>query len=173
LLGRALTGDEVEAALASSSLGEPGRLSPVELPDQSLVLDDTYNSSPASVRSSVGVARQLADLRGGRLLLALGEMRELGALSAEAHREVGRDIVAARPDFVVAFGGDAALFLEEPKRAGVSVAFAPDALGALDLLRAQRAPGDVILVKASHSLRADRIVLGLSGSGENPGGKPA
>jgi UDP-N-acetylmuramoyl-tripeptide--D-alanyl-D-alanine ligase len=173
LLGRALTGDEVEAALASRTLGEPGRLSPVELPDQSLVLDDTYNSSPASVRSSVGVARQLADLRGGRLLLALGEMRELGALSAEAHREVGRDIAAARPDFVVAFGGDAALFLEEPKRAGAPVAFAPDALGALELLRAQRAPGDVILVKASRSLRADRIVLGLSGSGENPGGQPA
>lgn len=172
LLGRALTGDEVEAALASSALGEPGRLEPFELPDGSLVLDDTYNSSPASVRSSVGVARQLADLRGGRLLLALGEMRELGALSADAHRGVSRDIAASSPAFVVAFGGDAELFLEEPKRAGLPVAFALDAPAALELLRARLAPGDVILVKASRSLRAERIVLGLRG-GEGSGGAPA
>lgn len=173
VLGRGLTGDEVEAALASSALGEPGRLSPLELPDKSLVLDDTYNSSPASVKSSVGVARQLADLRGGRLLLALGEMRELGSLSAQAHRDVGADIVAAHADFVVAFGGDAALFLEAPERAGQSVAFADDAPAALELLRTQRAPGDVILVKASRSLRAERIVLGLRGTGEGPGGRAA
>jgi UDP-N-acetylmuramoyl-tripeptide--D-alanyl-D-alanine ligase len=169
LLGRALTGDEVEAALASRALGEPGRLSPRELADRSLVLDDTYNSSPASVRSSVGVARQLADLRGGRLLLVLGEMRELGSLSAAAHRDVGADLVAARPDLVVAFGGDAALFLEQPRRAGLAVAFATDALGALDLVRAQRAPGDVILVKASRSLRAERVVVGLQSSAAAPG----
>ncbi len=173
LLGRPLTGDEVEAALASSQLGEPGRLCPVELSDQSLVLDDTYNSSPASVRSSVGVARQLADLRGGRLLLALGEMRELGALSAGAHREVGRDLVAARPDLVVAFGGDAALFLEEPQRQGVPVAFASDALEALEVLRARRAPRDVILVKASRSLRAERIVAGLRAQADGPGAEAA
>jgi len=112
-------------------------------------------------------------LRGGRLLLVLGEMRELGSLSAQAHRGAGPDIVAARPDLVVAFGGDAALFLEEPRRSGVSVVFADDAPAALDVVRAQRRPGDVILVKASRSLRAERIVLGLRGSGEGPGDKAA
>jgi UDP-N-acetylmuramoyl-tripeptide--D-alanyl-D-alanine ligase len=161
LLGRSLTGEEVESALASPLLGEPGRLTPIELSDGSLLLDDTYNSSPASVRSSVSVARQLADSRGGRLILALGEMRELGALSLDAHREVGADLVVARPDLLVAFGGDAAAFLEEPERRGVPVAFGADAPAALDLLRAQRAPRDVILVKASRSLRAERIVAGL------------
>src|SRR6187551_538432 len=117
-MGRSLTGEEVERALAAPTLGEPGRLSPVELPDGSLVLDDSYNSSPASVKSSAEVARQLADARGGRLLLVLGEMRELGPLSAEAHRDVGRELCASRPDLLVAFGGDAALFLEEPQRSG-------------------------------------------------------
>jgi UDP-N-acetylmuramoyl-tripeptide--D-alanyl-D-alanine ligase len=161
LLGRLLTGEEVEAALASPLLGEPGRLTPIELADGSLLLDDTYNSSPASVRSSVSVARQLADTRGGRLILALGEMRELGALSLDAHREVGADLVVARPDLLVAFGGDAAAFLEEPERRGVPVAFGDDAAAALELVRAQREPRDVILVKASRSLRAERIVAGL------------
>jgi len=163
VLGRPLTGDEVDGALGSTLLGEPGRLSPIELVDGSLVLDDTYNSSPASVRSSVAVARQLADLRGGRLLLVLGEMRELGPLSATAHREVGQDLAAARPDLLIAFGGDAAHFLEEPRARGQRAELAGDAPEALERLQAARAPGDVILVKASRSLRAERVVRGLQG----------
>jgi UDP-N-acetylmuramoyl-tripeptide--D-alanyl-D-alanine ligase len=161
MLGRALSGDEVESALASPLLGEPGRLTPIELSDGSLLLDDTYNSSPVSVRSSVNVARQLADSRGGRLVLVLGEMRELGSFSLDAHREVGADLVVARPDLLVAFGGDAAAFLEEPARCGLAVEFAEDAPGALTLVLARRAPRDVILVKASRSLRAERVVAGL------------
>jgi UDP-N-acetylmuramoyl-tripeptide--D-alanyl-D-alanine ligase len=169
LLGRSLAASEVQAALASTALGEPGRLTPFELPDGSLVLDDTYNASPASMKSSIQVARQLADQRGGRLLLVLGEMRELGSLSAGAHREVGRELVSACPDRVVAFGGDAALFLEEPDRQGIETDFAHDAGAALEIVRAARAPKDVILVKASRSLRGERIVSGLRA----PGSKPA
>jgi len=173
VLGRSLSGDEIESALGSPTLGEPGRLTPVELADGSLVLDDTYNSSPASVRSSVAVARQLADLRGSRLLLVLGEMRELGALSADAHRDVGRDLVRSHPDGLVAFGGDAALFLEEPRAQGLRVELAADAPEALEQVRALRAPGDVILVKASRSLRAERVVLGLSGAEAASGSRQA
>jgi UDP-N-acetylmuramoyl-tripeptide--D-alanyl-D-alanine ligase len=162
LLGRPLLMSEFECALASAELGEPGRLTPVELPDGGLVLDDTYNSSPASVESSIAVAAQLARARGGRLLLALGEMRELGALSAQAHREVGEHVAAASPALVVAFGGDAELFLSATRRSGLPSHFVPDALAALEIVENERRPGDVILVKASRSLRAERIVSGLS-----------
>ncbi len=161
LIGRSLSGDEVIAALESPLLGEPGRLTPVELPDGSLILDDTYNSSPASVRSSVAVARELCELRGGRLVLVLGEMRELGPLSAAAHRDLGKDLVEARPALLVGFGGDAALFLEEPLKHAVVSLFAADALGALQIVLGQREPRDVILVKASRGLRAERVVEGL------------
>lgn len=161
LLGRRLDREELARALTSPALGEPGRLTPRELADGSLVLDDTYNSSPASVQSSIRVARELADARGARLLLALGEMRELGALSAAAHRDLGAPIVASRPAFVVAFGGDARAFLEEPARAGLPTAFAEDAALALEQVERARQPGDVILVKASRSLRGERIVDGL------------
>lgn len=162
LLERPLSLDEVRAGLASPELGEPGRLTPVQLPDGTLVLDDTYNSSPASVLSSIAVARELAAVRGARLLLALGEMRELGALSKSAHRDVGAGIASCSADLVVAFGGDAALFLEAPARVGMSTRFVPDAPAALEVLAESRRPGDVILVKASRSLRAERIVQGLS-----------
>jgi UDP-N-acetylmuramoyl-tripeptide--D-alanyl-D-alanine ligase len=161
LLDRSLTSEELAKALASPLLGEPGRLTPIELSDGSLVLNDTYNSSPASVKSSLLVARDLAERRAGRLVLVLGEMRELGALSVSAHRELGQDIVSARPALVIAFGGDAELFLAESFEQALPAHFAADALGALDILRGKRRPGDVILVKASRSLRAERVVEGL------------
>ena len=103
----------------------------------------------------------MADRRRARLVLVLGEMRELGALSAAAHRGVGRDIVSAQPALVVAFGGDARYFLENAREQGLTTHFAEDAPGALEIVRAGRQPGDVILVKASRSLRAERVVEGL------------
>jgi UDP-N-acetylmuramoyl-tripeptide--D-alanyl-D-alanine ligase len=161
LLGRPLTLEEAVTALASPLLGEPGRLEPLELSDGTLVLNDTYNSSPASVQSSLGAAREVCERRGARLVLVLGEMRELGALSVAAHRALGRDIVSSRPALVVAFGGDARHFLDDVREEGLETHFAADAAGALEIVRAERRAGDVILVKASRSLRAERVVEGL------------
>jgi len=162
LLGRALEVGELRQALASPELGEPGRLTLVELGDGSLVLDDTYNSSPASVRSSAAVARDLARQRSSRLLLVIGEMRELGAFSKAAHRELGPDLARLDPDLVIAFGGDAIELLAGLQGQRAKTSFADDALGALAALQAERQPGDVILVKASRGLRAERVVAGLS-----------
>lgn len=162
LLERPLERAELESALASPSLGEPGRLCVVELGDGSLVLDDTYNSSPASVRSSAAVARDLARQRGSRLVLVIGEMRELGAFSSAAHRELGPDLASLDPDLLIAFGGDAQELLVGLEGVRARTAFALDAPGALELLEGERRPGDVILVKASRGLRAERIVAGLS-----------
>jgi UDP-N-acetylmuramoyl-tripeptide--D-alanyl-D-alanine ligase len=164
LLERSLTAAELERALASSELGEPGRLTAVELADGSLVLDDSYNASPASMRSSVAVARDLSGLGSRRLLLVLGEMRELGALSEAAHRDLGRDLQLRPSEVLIAFGGDAKWFLEGQAGASGRCFFAEDALGALAIVRAERRPGDVILVKASFGLGARRVVEGLRGS---------
>jgi UDP-N-acetylmuramoyl-tripeptide--D-alanyl-D-alanine ligase len=160
LLERPLAEAELTSALSSPALGEPGRLSVLELTDGSLILDDTYNSSPASVRSSAAVARDLARQRASRLLLVLGEMRELGPLSEAAHRELGADLAEFGPDLLIAFGGDAVHLLSGNVPDG---RFAADALGALELLERERRPGDVILVKASRGLRAERVVQGLRG----------
>jgi UDP-N-acetylmuramoyl-tripeptide--D-alanyl-D-alanine ligase len=165
LLGRRLSTPELEAALASPSLGEPGRLTPVELGDGSLVLDDTYNASPESVLSSVAVARELAERRGSRLVLVLGEMRELGEQSESAHRQLGAALYKASPALVIAFGGDARWLGEETHARNVETHFAPDAPGALEVLRGVRRAGDVILVKASRGLRAERVVTGLLAPG--------
>jgi UDP-N-acetylmuramoyl-tripeptide--D-alanyl-D-alanine ligase len=113
------------------------------------------------VKSSALVARDLATQRGARLLLAIGEMRELGAHSRAAHRELAPDVAAVAPAYVVVFGGDASELALGLVGAGVPSCFLVDAPAALERLQALRQPGDVILVKASRGLRAERVVQGL------------
>jgi UDP-N-acetylmuramoyl-tripeptide--D-alanyl-D-alanine ligase len=157
--GRALTPAEVSRAL--SAAGEPGRLTLLELADGTVVLDDSYNSNPASMLSSVITAREIAQARGARLVLVVGEMRELGALSVAQHAEVGEALSQSGAVVLLAVTGDAELFVPAAKRAGMDASFAPDAEQALTQLLPRLQPKDVVLVKASRGVRAERLVQGL------------
>jgi len=122
------------------------------------VLDDTYNSNPASVASSVSAARELARTRAARLVLVIGEMRELGALSATQHRAVAELLSESGAAVLVAVAGDAELFLPAAKRAGLDATFAASAELAVGPLLARLQPKDIVLVKASRGVRAERLV---------------
>lgn len=159
LSGRALDGDVLGAAL--SRAGEPGRLAVHELADGTVVLDDAYNANPASVLSSLSTASELAARRSARLVLVIGEMRELGELSEREHRRVGDALAASGAARLFAVAGDAALYAEAAARRGVPAEFVETADAALGALKAQLKAGDVVLVKASRGVRADRIVEGL------------
>ena len=156
---RALDPALVSGALAAA--GEPGRLTPIELADGTVVLDDSYNSNPASVKSSLSTAREIALARGARLVLVIGEMRELGALAAAQHAEVGGWLADSGSPLLVAVMGDAQRFVEPAKRAGLDAHFAETAEQALALLLLCLQPKDVVLVKASRGVRAERLVRGL------------
>ncbi len=142
----------------------PGRLSPREV-DGVLWIDDTYNASPRAVRAALVTARELADLRGGRLVVALGDMLELGALSAESHAAVGREVAGARAAVFVAAGPEMARAAAEARAAGVETVVAvADADGAREALVGRVAPTDVVLVKGSRGLAMERCLP--------PGGAP-
>ncbi|MBN2195425.1 MAG: UDP-N-acetylmuramoyl-tripeptide--D-alanyl-D-alanine ligase [Polyangiaceae bacterium] len=161
VLDRALSAGEVESALCRGDAWEPGRLTPVELADGTLVLDDTYNANPGSMTSSIEVAREMARERSARLVLVLGEMRELGALAVAEHRRLGADLVAVAPAAVVGVGGDAEHLVGAARAAGLVAEFAADASSAQPLVAAHVQAGDVVLVKASRGVRAERLVEGL------------
>ncbi len=156
---RALESEEVTAALRGS--GEPGRLTPIALADGTLVLDDSYNSNPASVASSLGTAREIASARGARLVLVVGEMRELGALSAVEHAKVGEMLAQSEAAFVLAIAGDARAYVPPVERAGIEALFAESSADALNALLPRLAAKDVVLVKASRGVRAEQLVRGL------------
>lgn len=162
----AVTGTELSASAlerALSGAGEPGRLAPAVLPNGAVVLDDTYNSNPASLGSSVATAAEIARARAGRLWLVLGEMRELGDDSPRLHREAGASLVDYGAHAVVAVSGDARWLLEPFEGAGVATAFAPDAAAAVSLVAGKLLPNDVVLVKASRGVHAEAVVAGLLG----------
>ncbi|RYZ09444.1 MAG: UDP-N-acetylmuramoyl-tripeptide--D-alanyl-D-alanine ligase [Myxococcales bacterium] len=161
LLGRELPAATMQAAFASATASEAGRLCPVELTGGILLLDDTYNANPESVVSSLELARQLAEQRGVPLVLVLGEMRELGALSVGLHRQVGEAAAARRPALLITVGGDARALAEAAAERGVPGEFAEDSDAAAELLLARLQGPSVILVKASRGVHAEKVVSRL------------
>ncbi len=157
-LDRALLADEVADVFAHGA--EAGRLSPLLLTQDVLLLDDTYNSNPASLSSSVAAAAELGRLRGGRLVLVLGEMRELGSDSARLHREAAAAIADCGAELVFGIGGDAQQFLPAfAERA--ETCFAEDAESAALPVADRVRDRDVVLIKASRGVRAERVVAEL------------
>jgi len=125
-----------------------------------MILDDTYNASPASVRAALGT---LAARRAGRrAVVVLGDMLELGAFSDAAHREVGGLVAALPADEFVGVGKAAALAVEAARAAGLTDArHAPTFEDAVAHLLKRLAPGDVVLVKGSRGMRMERVVDAL------------
>src|SRR5262249_3410281 len=87
-------------ALASVK-GESGRLTTPQL-NAIVILDDGYNANPRSVRAALPVARETADMLNARLILALGDMLELGKLSRTMHVAAVHDALAVRPEEFIA-----------------------------------------------------------------------
>ena len=165
LLHRDLSGSDIGAALAALSEGAEGRLSPMVLGDGTWLLDDSYNANPASMRSSVEAARELALHENRRLVLVLGEMRELGETSPLEHRDLGRFVASVSPGspvFVIGVGGEAAAIVEEARERGLDAMFASDSERAIPMVLEQVTPRDLVLVKGSRGIATERIVRALS-----------
>jgi UDP-N-acetylmuramoyl-tripeptide--D-alanyl-D-alanine ligase len=161
LLGRELSAATCSAAFGSALASEAGRLCPVELTGGILLLDDTYNANPESVESSIKTARQLADQRQVELVLVLGEMRELGKLSADLHRQVGEAAAAQQPALLLAVAGDARLLCEAAQAKGTRAEFVVDSEAAAARLLERLSGPAVVLVKASRGVRAEQVVQRL------------
>ncbi len=128
---------------------EPGRLAPVPL-GGALLLDDTYNSNPASAAEALAVLR--AANRPHTAIL--GDMLELGADSKTLHEELGRRTLGL--DRVVAIGPEAAALAAGNPQTEVFASFGE----ALSVLAALQLEG-TILVKASRGMHFERVVEAL------------
>ena len=140
---------------------EPGRMRPLAGRGDRLVIDDTYNANPASVEVAVSTARAIADKREAPLVLILGDMKELGPQSDEAHRQVGA-IAADLGAFLFVGCGDAMQdAVEAANRGGVDTLWfesSPECESGI----ADRLPLHcVVLVKGSRSMAMERVVQSL------------
>jgi UDP-N-acetylmuramoyl-tripeptide--D-alanyl-D-alanine ligase len=129
------------------------------------IVDDSYNASPGSVSAALELLAGLP----GRRIAVLGEMLELGDEHEAGHRRVG-EAAASLVDRLIVIGDGAAAIAEGARDAGMAPTAAvtvPDRDAARDRLLAERADGDVVLVKASRGialdLLVDELVAGLGG----------
>jgi UDP-N-acetylmuramoyl-tripeptide--D-alanyl-D-alanine ligase len=141
------------------------RLQPTLAPGGWWVLNDAYNANPASMAAGLATAAQVARGTKGRLFAALGEMLELGALSDEAHRGVGR-LCAALGAHALAYldSGAGALYGEGAVAAGLSkdaVLPGEDAAEITAGLQVLLRPGDVVFIKGSRRTGMERVAEAL------------
>jgi UDP-N-acetylmuramoyl-tripeptide--D-alanyl-D-alanine ligase len=124
------------------------------------ILDDTYNASPVSVRAALDTVS--AHRRGRRVVIVLGDMLELGNISDEAHREVGRLVAALPAHELIGLGRATQVAVEAAREGGMTEArhFTTFEDTVAHLLK-RLAPGDLVLVKGSRGMRMERVVDAL------------
>jgi UDP-N-acetylmuramoyl-tripeptide--D-alanyl-D-alanine ligase len=154
---------EIATALSEAGTLSRWRMEVTERPDGVTVVNDAYNANPDSMRAAL---RALAAMgRGHRTWAVLGEMAELGGESLAEHDAVGRLAVRLNVSKLVAVGGPAAAWLQmgayNEGSWGEESVHVSDAEAAIDLLRSELRPGDVVLVKASRSAGLERVAAAL------------
>ncbi|MGF1430094.1 UDP-N-acetylmuramoyl-tripeptide--D-alanyl-D-alanine ligase [Kitasatospora sp. LaBMicrA B282] len=162
-----LSVDDTAAALGEAGALSRWRMEVVDRADGVTVVNDAYNANPESMRAAL---RALATMGGRgperrRTWAVLGEMRELGEESLAEHDAIGRLAVRFDVTKLVAVGGRDAACMELGARNegswGEESVLVSDADAAVELLRGQLRPGDVVLVKASRSVGLEKVAEAL------------
>nr|WP_286207721.1 UDP-N-acetylmuramoyl-tripeptide--D-alanyl-D-alanine ligase [Hephaestia sp. MAHUQ-44] len=159
---QAAGGDLAMAGLALAELGGlPGRgarfIARVAGGDV-LVIDESYNANPASMRATLAV---LAAEPAARKLAVLGEMRELGEASDAYHADLAEPLLASGAEAVVLVG-EAMASLATALEGRIELVHVPDAATARDRLATMLAPGDVVLVKGSNGVGLASVIDALA-----------
>jgi len=163
------TGAIAVAAECGISLGEsvaalkelappPGRLRIIKGLKGSILIDDTYNSSPIAVEQALVTLKEIKHAK--RKIAVLGDMMELGKFSPREHERVG-ELVASSADVLITLGVRARKIAEAALNNGMSekvILQYEDVAKAGKELQRYLQPGDVVLVKASQSIRAEKII---------------
>jgi UDP-N-acetylmuramoyl-tripeptide--D-alanyl-D-alanine ligase len=139
----------------------PGRLSLLPGINGSIIVDDTYNSSPVALKASLELLQQVQIP--GRKIAVIGDMMELGKYTQEAHEEIGK-MLPGMCDFVVTVGIRTKYIDEGAESVGFNmtkIRHLETADQAGDFLKSMIGSGDMILVKGSQSVRLERAVKQL------------
>lgn len=129
----------------------------------SVLIDDSYNSSPAAVEEALASLNLVAGELKLKRIAVLGDMLELGRYSYEEHERVGT-LAARKADMLVTVGVRARGIAEAAQLAGMKesdIRICTDSAEAATLLSTEVGAGDVVLIKGSQSVRTERIVAAL------------
>jgi UDP-N-acetylmuramoyl-tripeptide--D-alanyl-D-alanine ligase len=162
----ALDGDLAKAGLALAQTGAPKgrgtrhRLIVADHGDPAVLIDESYNANPASMRAAIALLGDSSPGKGGRRIAVLGDMRELGDQASLMHADLADSVAAAGIDAVFLAGPLMASLRDAlPHRCLGGYAETADDLQAL--LFDSIGPGDVVMVKGSNASRMGPLVEAL------------
>jgi UDP-N-acetylmuramoyl-tripeptide--D-alanyl-D-alanine ligase len=139
--------------------GVPGRLQHRPAKNGGLVIDDSYNANPESMKAAIRVLAA----QPGRRILVMGDMGELGAESRALHAEVGEFARAQKVNALFALGFDSSAAVTT---FGSGARHFETIEALTEAVRAESREGATILVKGSRFMRMERVADALAaGSG--------
>jgi len=167
-LAEGLDWEEIIGGLQSLPNSAQLRLVAVAGPNESILLDDTYNANPSSTLAALNL---LDDLTAARKIAVLGDMLELGSFEAEGHHKVGcraADVV----DLLIVIGERAGMIAAGAQGCGLDPSLILELENndvAVNFLERNLGAGDIVLIKGSNAQRLDKIVSALGN--KQAGGK--
>jgi len=146
-----LSGSDIERGLGNFKSGKH-RMNVVEGKNGIIIIDDSYNANPQSMESALNVLKDLKTP--GKKYAVLGDMREIGKISSEAHILIGKYAQEVADLFIgvgiLAKKYNSKIYFRNPKKAA-------------DFLLSKVEPNDIILIKASRVVGLEKIVDILKG----------
>jgi UDP-N-acetylmuramoyl-tripeptide--D-alanyl-D-alanine ligase len=160
-LAAGLAFEDAVDALGQAVSQSRWRMELTERADGMIVVNDSYNANPASMRAALDALAAIGQRRKARTIAVLGEMRELGAEAVEGHRSIGSYAGQQGIDVLLVIGEAASPMVIGAADHDITAVQTADRAEALAWLRENMAPGDVVLVKASRGAELDRVAEAL------------
>ncbi|MBN1276678.1 MAG: UDP-N-acetylmuramoyl-tripeptide--D-alanyl-D-alanine ligase [Deltaproteobacteria bacterium] len=166
----ALCLDEIPGQIAEGLLrfrGIKGRFMIIRLADDIVLIDDTYNANPLSLKAALQSIETMAESNRGRIIIALGEMMELGSETVKAHKEAGKQVAGVHPFHFIAMGehafemaqGAIESDMQKGKKGSIEIVKSHDEM--IQSIREKMRAGDLIYLKGSRKAEMDKVVEGL------------
>ncbi len=159
-----------EAAQGLASCALTGKRLEMEMaPDGTILIDDSYNAAPSSVKAALQLLAKLSDLsveadstvnsfsQKRQRIAILGDMLELGDNERQMHEELGIVCANCGIDLLIGVGELSRYTVRKAQEHGLKAVWAADYEQAAEKLKALRRPGDYLLVKASHSINLSAL----------------
>ncbi len=148
-----------DAAAGMAEMPVPGMRGEWEQLGELILINDAYNANPASVRAALDLLGRVGS--GRQRVAILGTMRELGAQSAQQHRDVATAALASKADLIVGVG-DFALAFADVSPSDPRVIATPDFDALWSLMEPRLGRNAIVLLKGSRGMRLERLVPTLT-----------
>lgn len=158
----AVKADITEAAIALSELTPAsgrGEVVTLDIPNKGVItlIDESYNANPLSMTAALKNMLVMKPVNGGKKILVLGAMRELGDITEQAHIDLKDDIIAGHYDMIYLIGKEMSPLYDALGENQPTI-LAEELVDILDEIITETTAGSVLMTKGSNSVKLWQLV---------------